>query len=164
MYARKFPWLRAHSSARVLTTFDAQGKKYTADLHGLTADPRNPGGRLIPSVASVTRYDPYARLESSTGYSLQGPAYWFSHDASGVKNIEVTSMGIGLDINFYDAQGRHCKEWLVNKHGQVYQEQIRQERQWTITHDLQDLKTPAEVPWGEALREFMEYYPGRDKP
>jgi hypothetical protein len=164
MYKRRFPWLRDNGSACVLTAFDAQGKKYTADMHGLTADPKNPGGRMIPSIASVTRYDPYGRLESSTGYSLQGPSYWSTRDPNGVKNIEVTGIGVGLDINFCDAQGRPYKEWLVNKRGQVYQEQIRQARQWTMMHDLQDLKTPAEVPWGEALRESMEYYPGRARP
>ena len=158
---REYRWWKWKKSARDFTTFDLEGCKYVADGQGFGADPQDPEGKVRPIIGGVCRYGPDGTRESYTSYNFRGPSEWYVCDEKGKKRIYARKTGIGIDVQFKDAEEKKCKEWYVNRRGQVYFESVKQNGKWIVTHDLKELKTADEVRWAQGLRAVMEYDPGR---
>lgn len=159
---REFRRWRNKKDVRDFTAYDLQGCKYVAHGLGFSADPKDPQGKLMPDIHAVLRYGPDGARESETSYNFHGPSEWSLYDKYGYRTVRLGQIGIGLQVDFFDEDGGRCKEWSVNRRGQIYQESIKRDGRWMVTQDLRELKTDDDVPWADSLRDLMEYYPGRE--
>jgi len=160
----RWQWKRS-KDMREFSTSDNKDYTYVANGLGFGADPDDPKGVLLPDISGVTRYSPEGTKEIFASWlGFYGPLYWNAYRDNGKEEIEVRKTANGLIVRFLDVDGDLSKEWMVNKHGRVYAEQIRLptgKLLRTQNHDDHKSK-PQDARWAPVLSDETRAYSGYD--